>query len=131
MLRQASQENRPGVIHYQYRAPAAICAQCPLKEQCCPQNASTGRCITRAVQAPEGEAFKQKMQTQEAQAVYRQRGAVAEFPNAWIKDKLGLRQFHVRGLLKVGLETLWVCLTYNIQQWIRLVWRARPMASAG
>lgn len=131
VLPRQGQENRPGVIHYQYRAPAALCTQCPWKEQCCPQNTSTGRCITRAVQTPEIEAFQQKMQTQEAKAVYRQRGAVAEFPNAWIKDKLGLRQFHLRGLLKVGLETLWVCLTYNIQQWIRLVWRARRMASAG
>lgn len=130
VLRHESQENRPGVIHYQYRASASTCAQCPWKEQCCPQNASTGRCVTRAVQAPEVEAFKQKMQTPEAKAVYRQRGAIAEFPNAWIKDKLGLRQFHLRGLVKVGLESLWVCLTYNIQQWIRLVWRTRQTAGA-
>lgn len=130
LLGHEGQENRPGVIHHHYRASASICAQCPLKERCCPQNASKGRSITRAVQAPDVEAFKQKMQTQEAKTIYRQRGAVAEFPNAWIKDKLGLRQFHLRGLVKVGLETLWVCLTYNIQQWIRLVWRARQMANA-
>ena len=71
------------------------------------------------------------MQTEGAKAVYRQRGAMAEFPNAWIKDKLGLRQFHVRGLIRVRMEALWVCLTYNIQQWIRLVWRPRRMAGAG
>jgi len=23
----------------------------------------------------------------------------------------------------VGIEALWACLTYNIQQWIRLLWR--------
>ena len=49
------------------------------------------------------------------------------------RDKLGLRQFRLRGRVKVGLEALWVCLTYNIQQWIRLVWRpqrqAAPMAA--
>ncbi len=45
--------------------------------------------------------------------------------NAWIKEKIGLRQFHLRGLVKVGMEALWACLTYNIQQWIRLVWRPR------
>src|SRR6516164_1443213 len=48
---------------------------------------------------------------------------VAEFPNAWIKTKIGLRQFRLRGLAKVIMETLWACLTYNIQQWIRLRWR--------
>ncbi len=131
LLRYHSQENRPGVVHHQYRASASICAQCRFKPQCCPQNATKGRAIVRAVQAPQVQEFKQKMQTQQAQEIYRQRGAVAEFPNAWIKEKLGLRQFHLRGLLKVKLETLWVCLTYNIQQWIRLVWRPRRMASAG
>ena len=131
LLRHSGQENRPGVIHHQYRAEASVCAQCRFKEQCCPQNASKGRSITRAVEAPQVQAFKQKMQTEEAKAIYRQRGAVAEFPNAWIKEKLGLRRFHVRGLLKARMETLWVCLTYNIQQWIRLVWRVRLAASAG
>jgi hypothetical protein len=131
-LRHSGQENRTGVIHHQYRAEASVCAQCRFKEQCCPQNASKGRSITRAVEAPPVQAFKQKMQTEEAKAIYRQRGAVAEFPNAWIKEKLGLRRFHVRGLLKARMETLWVCLTYNIQQWIRLVWRVRLVAhSAG
>jgi hypothetical protein len=131
LLSHSGEENRPGVIHHQYRAGASVCAQCRFKEQCCPQNASKGRSITRAEEAPQVQAFKQKMQTEEAKASYRQRGAVAEFPNAWIKEKLGLRRFHVRGLLKAKMETLWVCLTYNIQQWIRLVWRARLVTSAG
>ena len=68
-------------------------------------------------------AFRAKMQTAEAKQIYRQRGAVAEFPNAWIKAKMGLRQFHLRGLRKVKMEAVWVCLTYNLQQWIRLRWR--------
>src|SRR4030095_8936830 len=74
------------------------------------------------------EAFNQKMQTEAAQQHYKQRGMVAEFPHAWIKDKLGLRQFRLRGLIKVGMEALWACLTYNIQQWIRLLWRPQPQA---
>jgi hypothetical protein len=71
------------------------------------------------------QRFAEKMQTEEGKAIYRQRGAVAEFPNAWIKEKLGLRQFRLRGLVKVGLEVLWAVLTYNIQQWVRLSWRTR------
>jgi hypothetical protein len=31
--------------------------------------------------------------------------------HAWIKSKLGLRQFHVRGLAKAQMEMLWACLT--------------------
>jgi hypothetical protein len=37
---------------------------------------------------------------------------VAEFPNACLKEKLGLRRFRVRGLKKVASETLWAVLTY-------------------
>jgi hypothetical protein len=65
-------------------------------------------------------AFHLKMASEEAQAQYRRRGRVVEFCHAWIKSKLGLRQFHVRGLIKVQMEMLWACLTYNLQHWTRL-----------
>ena len=75
-------------------------------------------------------AMRRKMETPEAKQAYRQRGEVAEFPNAWIKDKIGLRKFHVRGLAKAGMEAVWACLTYNVQLWIRLVWnRPAPQAA--
>jgi len=65
-------------------------------------------------------AFRKKMASTEAQKQYSRRGRVVEFCHAWIKSKLGLRQFHVRGLMKVRAELLWACLTYNLQHWIRL-----------
>ena len=34
----------------------------------------------------------------------------------------------VRGLVKAGSELLWACLTYNIMQWVRLIWRQRATA---
>ncbi len=123
MLVQSGKEKRIGVIHYKYRAPAADCAVCGWKQKCCPQKTVQGRTIVREEEAAAVVAFRAKMQTAEAKQIYRQRGAVAEFPNAWIKAKMGLRQFHLRGLLKVKMEAVWACLTYNIQQWIRLRWR--------
>jgi hypothetical protein len=70
------------------------------------------------------------METEQARASYRRRGRVVEFCHAWIKSKLGLRQFHVRGLRKVQTEMLWACLTYNLQHWARLnKLRAAPAAS--
>ncbi len=81
--------------------------------------------IVRGVDAPEVARFIAKMETEEAKQIYKQRGAVAEFPNAWIKEKIGLRQFRLRGLIKVGMEALWACFAYNIKQWIRLRWRVR------
>ncbi len=116
-------ENRPGVVLHRYRAPAADCMACEWKQKCCPQNAAKGRTIVRGEEAPAVAAFRAKMETAEAQQAYRKRGPVAEFRNAWIKDKLGLRQFRVQGLLKVKMEATWACLTHNIQHWIRLRWR--------
>ena len=121
-------ENRAGVTHYRYRSPQAQCEACPLKSKCCPDN-TKGRSVTRSVEAPEGGAFRVKMQTDAAQEIYKLRGKVAEFSNAWIKEKLGLRRFHVRGMAKVAMELLWVCMTYDIQQWIRLRWLPRQAAS--
>jgi len=52
LLRHDGQEKAAGIVHHLYRAPAATCAACPFKSQCCPQNESKGRRITRAVEAP-------------------------------------------------------------------------------
>ena len=72
---------------------------------------------------PEITAFRAKMKKPEIIAIYKQRSQVAEFAHAWLKEKIGLRRFHVRGLPKVTRETLWAAITYNVQQWIRLCWR--------
>ena len=71
------------------------------------------------------------METAEAKEIYRTRSKTAEFPNAWIKEKFGLRQFRTRGKAKTNQEALWACITYNIQQWIRLIWRPQLTASLG
>ncbi len=75
-------------------------------------------------------AFREKMKGAEAQAIYKRRGAIAEFPNAWIKDKIGLYKFRLRGLVKAKTEALWACLTYNVMIWVRLVWRTQLAPAA-
>ncbi len=123
VLRPNGKEEQPGRINYLYRAQGTDCRACAHREKCCPQSSTRGRCIRRVVDDPVVVAHMEKMKTEEAQAIYKQRGEMAEFPNAWIKDKIGLRQFRLRGLIKVGMEMLWACLAYNIKQWIRLRWR--------
>ncbi len=113
----------PGTVAHKYTAKIETCKACQFRPQCCPGNYYHGRSVTRTEYAPILQQFAEKMETDAAKAIYRQRGAVAEFPNAWLKDKLGLKQFRLRGLIKVRLELLWATLTYNIQQWIRLSWR--------
>ena len=66
------------------------------------------------------------MESERAREAYRKRSATAEFPNAWLKERFGVRKFRVRGLRKARSELLWGVLAYNIQVWIRLVWRAAP-----
>jgi len=117
-----------GLVSRRYLARAKDCQICARKQECCPENRSGGRGILRLEESAAVLAFRQKMETEEAQAGYRRRGRVVEFCHAWIKSKLGLRQFHVRGLRKVKVEMLWACLTYNLQQWIRL--RKLPTALA-
>jgi transposase len=116
-----------GRIQIRYQARPSECKACPFRDQCCPHARS--RRITRSQDSETVKAFIAKMQTEEAKQIYRQRPQVAEFVNAWIKDKLGLRQFRLRGLAKVQVECLWAGLTYNIQQWIRLCWRPRVAAA--
>ena len=71
------------------------------------------------------------MESEAAQQSYKLRGQVAEFSVAWIKEKIGLRKFRLRGLRKVTMEALWACLANNVAQWIRLRWRRRWCTQTG
>jgi transposase len=113
------------LINHRYQADWADCKACPHKRECSPKTKRRGRSIMRSELRPEVAAFAEKMETAEAKAISKHRGPVAEFPNAWIKEKFNLRQFRLRGLAKVGLEVLWASLTYNVQQWRRLCWRPK------
>jgi hypothetical protein len=74
--------------------------------------------VVRSEESAAMMAFRRKMESAEAKAQYRIRGAMAEFRNCWIKSKLGLWTFHVRGLARAQAEALWVCFTHNLQQWM-------------
>ena len=124
-----SQEKSEGSARYRYRAKLADCQSCPSKGQCCPQ--SQRRSLVRTEEPPEVTRHREKMASESAREIYKQRSQVAEFPHAWIKEKFGLRQFRLRGLMKVRIEALWACLTYNICQWIRLCWRPKQAVSVG
>lgn len=128
-LERVRQSVKRGDRYQQYQSRGADCQVCEYQPRCCPHKPEQGRTVSiREEERAEIAAFRQKMQTEESKAIYRRRGEVAEFPNAWIKEKLRLRKFRVRGLVKAGSELTWACLTYNIMQWVRLVWRRPAMA---
>jgi transposase len=121
-------QQKDGQIYYKYKAQWTKCKDCALRLQCCPENKKHGRSVVRSEESGAMMAFRKKMESEEAKAQYRVRGPVAEFRNCWIKAKLGLWAFHVRGLVRAQAEALWVCLTHNLQHWMRL--RQRNSVSA-
>ena len=125
VLKYYSRQVDGGATVYRYQARSKDCQTCSFKDKCCPKNPLKGRCVSRTEYVSAITDFVSRMKTSEAQDVYGQRAPIAEFTNAWIKEKLGLRQFRLRGLIKVKMECLWASITYNIQQWIRLRWRAQ------
>jgi len=120
---ETTKRDRLGVERKVYKAPAKDCRPCAFRQLCKPGKA--GRRIQRSENLPALAAYVAKMRTAEARALYRLRAPVAEFSNLWLKAKLGLWQFCVRGLQKVRCEVLWACLAYNIRQWYRLRWKVR------
>jgi transposase len=123
-------QHKRGNAYEVYQAQASDCRACEFRHQCCPKGFQNGRIVSFLIsEPPQMIAFREKMRTPEAKKAYQQRGPVAESPNAWIKEKFGIRKFRLRGLAKAGIEALWACLTYNVMQWIRLVWRQRQQVA--
>jgi len=127
-LKRTQTRHGDGRTEYHYRATITDCQSCPFRDRCCPKNSP--RIVVRKEDSPAVHAFRAKMETEEAKDLYRMRAQVAEFPHAWIKEKLGLRRFRLRGRINVRVEAVWACLTYNIQQWMRLAWRRNVSAVA-
>ena len=120
VLKYSSTHEEPGRTTDTYKASFDTCKGCPNKDKCCPKNKTCGRSVSRSTESAVVIAFKEKMKTEEAKAIYKKRGPIAEFTNAWLKDKLNLRKFRLKGLVKAGMEAMWACITYNIQILIRI-----------
>jgi len=69
--------------------------------------------------SPPIAAWRQRMGTPEAQAIYTHRAATAECVNAQVRNR-GLWQFLVRGLAKVRAVALWHALAHNLRRAVAL-----------
>jgi transposase len=65
---------------------------------------------------PHTAAMASKMDRPDGRRRYRQRKAIVEPPNAWIKQVLGFRQFSLRGVEKVRCEFQLVCAALNLRR---------------
>ncbi|MFK4822961.1 transposase [Ochrobactrum quorumnocens] len=100
---------RPGRKMVRYLARSTDCRPCPSRRKCCSGNQRYGRSIVVTQEAPVVSVFRSRKNSPETKALVRERGRVAEFVNEWLKDKLGLRRFRVRGLAKAGTEACGPC----------------------
>jgi transposase len=73
----------------------------------------------RATDTPAVAQWRQRMATDEAKAIYRQRAATAECVNALARNR-GLQRFLVRGLRKVKAVVLWYALAHNLMRAVTL-----------
>jgi transposase/IS5 family transposase len=73
----------------------------------------------RADDTPAVARWRQRMATDEAKAIYRQRAATAECVNALARNR-GLQRFLVRGLRKVKAVVLWFALAHNLMRAVTL-----------
>jgi transposase len=107
-------------IRYRYKADAADCAACPLRELCLQKN-SRRRQVGH--EQHESHLVKQRtlMKTDEAQEKYSRRCSVGERPFAVIKQQFGARQFLTRGLERVKQEWLWLTTAFNLKQLFGLI----------
>lgn len=109
--------------HEKYQAEESDCSVCKQRTECCGNKKS--KLIEINIGHHAMTRMKEKMASQEGQAVYSKRGETAEFPNAWFKAKFNFRQTCLRGLEKVRMDALWHALAYNVAQWTRLSWKVQ------
>jgi transposase len=79
----------------------------------------------RADDPPAVAQWRQRMATDEAKAIYRERAATAECVNALARNR-GLQRFVVRGLRKVKAVVLWFALAHNLMRAVALRAAATP-----
>ncbi len=93
-------ERAGGLRVYIYAAESGDCRRRPQRSFCTPQNAMQkhGRAMSVRVEPEAVERYHERMATDAGKAIYKQRAPVAEFPNAWLKDKLKWVRVKCRGI---------------------------------
>jgi transposase len=84
-----------------------------------PKEASKDRYAPRATDSAAVAAWRQRMASAEAHAIYKDRAATAECVNALARNR-GLRQLLVRGVAKVKAIALWYAIAHNLLRAVSL-----------
>jgi Transposase DDE domain len=84
-----------------------------------PKDTGKDRYAPRATDSAAVAAWRQRMASAEAQAIYQDRAATAECVNALARNR-GLRQLLVRGVAKVKAIALWYASAHNLLRAVSL-----------
>jgi transposase len=79
-----------------------------------PKKKDTDPHLPKKTDAPEVADWRQRMGTEQAKAIYKERASTVETVNGECKTYRGLGQFLVRGIDKVQCVALWSALAYNV-----------------
>ena len=109
-----------GKILYSYRGSSAMCKECSLRENCIPSNTAHKK-IFRWEHEEIVEKHLEKMKTDEAKKLVKQRSAIVEHPFGTVKQTLGWSHFLVRGKEKVSGENALIMFTYNFKRMLNLI----------
>jgi transposase len=113
------QRSHHGLPKDVFAASEDDCGVCRFRQSCCGKRAGPRR-VERVVESAAMRQYLARMKKPATQALYKKRSEIAEFPHLWAKGVKKWRRFSVRGLVKTGMEVLWVALAYNVTQWIRI-----------
>lgn len=86
-----------------------------------PKKREEGRKVTwKSGTTPEVLAWRQRMESEEGQAIYKHRASTAECVNAQAREKYGAQRFNVRGLTKATGIAVLLAITHNLLRWAAL-----------
>ena len=119
-LVRSSSIHKNGKILYSYRGSSAMCRECHLRENCIPSKTAHKK-IFRWEYEEIVENHLEKMKTNEAKKILKQRGSIVEHPFGTVKQTLGWSHFLVRGKEKVSGENALIMFTYNFKRMLNLI----------
>jgi transposase len=111
-----------------YESPS--CDGCPMSRRCLPRNATVRR-VSRDEYEHLRKEMSARMKSESGKKSYNQRGHIAETPFAVLKTAMNFRQFLLRGLAKVTMETYWAVTSYNMGKLMRAIAAERAVPAMG
>jgi len=117
------------VVLRRYRCAPEHCGACPVQAACTPKP-QTGRTVSRSEHEEEIEALRERMGSDEAQALYKLRRQSVELVNADWKTHRKLRRFSGRGLVRVRCQVGLMVLAHNLLTLLHEETKAKAAAAA-